>query len=67
MQIINLNAEQKAQVDTDVIVGIENFSPAGTFRYNMDKLLHIENILGDVSEYIVDLDTIVMSDPKLDI
>jgi len=67
MQIINLNAEQKAQVDTDVIVGIENFSPAGTFRYNMDKLLHIENILGDVSEYIVDLDTIVMLDPELEI
>jgi len=67
MQIINLNAEQKAQVDTDVIVGIENFSPAGTFRYNMDKLLHIENILGDVSEYIVDLDAIVMLDPELEI
>ena len=67
MNLIILNAEQKAQVDTDVIVGIENFSPAGTFRYNMDKLLHIENILGDVSEYIVDLDTIVMSDPELDI
>jgi hypothetical protein len=67
MNLIILNAEQKAQVDTDVIVGIENFSPANTFRYNMDKLLHIENILGDVSEYIVDLDTIVMSDPELDI
>jgi hypothetical protein len=67
MQIINLNAEQKAQVDTDVIVGIENFSPANTFRYNLDKREHIESILGDVSEYIVDLDTVVMSDPDLDI
>lgn len=67
MQIINLNAEQKAQVDTDVIVGIENYSPAGTFRYNVDKRQHIEGILGDVSEYIVDLDDIVMSDPELDI
>ncbi len=67
MQIINLNAEQKAQVDTDVIVGIENYSPAGTYRYNVDKRNHIENILGDVSEYIVDLDTIVMSDPSLEV
>ena len=67
MQIINLNAEQKAQVDTDVIVGIENYSPAGTFRYNVDKRQHIEGILGDVSEYIVDLDDIVMSDPSLEV
>ena len=67
MNLIILNAEQKAQVDTDVIVGIENHSPAGTFRYNLDKRQHIEGILGDVSEYIVDLDDIVMSDPELDI
>jgi len=67
MQIINLNAEQKAQVDTDVIVGIENYSPANTFRYNVDKRQHIEGILGDVSEYIVDLDDIVMSDPSLEV
>jgi hypothetical protein len=67
MKLINLPYPLNEQVDTDVIVGIENFSPAGTFRYNMDKLLHIESILGDVSEYIVDLDTIVMSDPELEI
>jgi len=67
MELIVLNKKQKAQVDTDVIVGIENYSPADTFRYNLDKREHIESILGDVSEYIVDLDTIVMSDPELDI
>jgi len=67
MEHIVLNAEQKAQVDTDVIVGVENFSPANTFRYNLDKRAHIEDILGDVSEMIMGPDDIVMSDPELDI
>lgn len=67
MEHIVLNAEQKAQVDTDSIKGIANYSPEGTFRYNLDKREHIEDILGDVSEMIMGPDDIVMSDPELDI
>jgi len=65
MEHIVLNAEQKAQVDTDSIKGIENYSPANTFRYNLDKREHIEDILGDVSEFITA--DIVMSDPSLEV
>jgi hypothetical protein len=67
MDLIILNAEQKAQVDTDVIVGIANHSPANTYRYNLDKRQHIESILGDVSEYIKSKDEIVENDPDLEI
>lgn len=67
MNIINLPSPLNKQVDTDVIVGIENYSPESTYRYNMDKRQHIESILGDISQYIVSLDNIVMSDPNLDI
>ena len=59
MNLIILNEEQRAQVDTDSIKGVPNVSPEGTFRYNMDKLSHIENILGDVSESIMDRGEIV--------
>ena len=67
MDLINLPSPLNKQVDTDVIVGIENYLPTDTFRYNMDKLEHIESIIGDVSQYVVSLDDIVMNDPNLDI
>lgn len=67
MDLIILNAEQKAQVDTDVIVGIPNHQPSNTYRYNLDKREHIEAILGDVSEYIKSRDEIVENDPDLEI
>lgn len=65
MDLIILNAEQKAQVDTDVIVGIANYEPQDTFRYNLDKRNHIESILGDVSQFIVDRNLILENDPNL--
>ena len=61
MDLIILNEEQKNQVDTNVIVGIANYEPEGTFRYNLDKRQHIESILGDVSHLIVE------NDPNLEI
>ena len=67
MDLIILNAEQKAQVDTNVIVGIANYEPEGTFRYNLDKRQHIESILGDVSHLIVSKDSIVENDPNLEL
>lgn len=67
MDLIILNEEQKNQVDTNVIVGIANYEPEGTFRYNLDKRQHIESILGDVSHLIVDRNLIVENDPNLEI
>jgi hypothetical protein len=67
MNIINLPSPLNLQVNTDVIFGIKNYLPTDTFRYNMDKLEHIESIIGDVSQYIVSLEDIVMNDPNLDI
>lgn len=67
MDIINLPSPLNTQVDTDTIKGIANFSPENTFRYNMDKQTHIESILGDISQYIVDRSEIVEIDPNLDI
>ena len=67
MDLIILNEEQKNQVDTNVIVGIANYEPEGTFRYNLDKRQHIESILGDVSNLIINKDLIVENDPNLDI
>lgn len=67
MKIINLPYPLNESVDTSTIRGIANYLPKNTFRYNLDKKEHIESILGDVSEYIVNLDDIVMSDPNLDI
>ena len=67
MDLIILNEEQKNQVDTDVIVGVPNYEPEGTFRYNLDKRNHIEGILGDVSHLIVSKDLIVENDPNLEI
>lgn len=60
MNHIILTEEERAQVDTDSIKGVENYSPSGTFRYNMDKIEHIESILGDVSDKIKDSSEIVM-------
>lgn len=67
MDIINLPSPLNTQVDTDTIVGIENYLPENTFRYNTDKREHIEGIIGDISNYIVSLDTIVMYNPNLEI
>ena len=67
MDLIILNEEQKNQVDTNVIVGVPNYEPEGTFRYNLDKRNHIESILGDVSHLIVDRSLIVENDPNLEI
>jgi len=67
MDLIILNEEQKNQVDTNVIVGIANYEPEGTFRYNLDKRQHIESILGDVSNLIINKDLIVENDPNLEI
>lgn len=67
MDVINLPSPLNTQVDTDVIIGIQNHLPTNTFRYNINKREHIESILGDVSQYVVSLDDIVMNDPNLDI
>lgn len=66
MDLIILNEEQKNQVDTDVIVGIANHSPEGTFRYNLDKTEHIKTVLGldDLSEYIMDSSDVVYDNPN---
>lgn len=66
MDLIILNAEQKAQVDTATIVGIPNYEPQDTFRYNLDKREHIESILGDVSHLIVDRNLILENDPNFE-
>ena len=65
MKLIILNKSQKDLVDIGSIVGIENHSPTGTFRYNLDKREHIESILGDVSDKIVDSSEITMWDESI--
>lgn len=67
MNLINLPHPLNEQVDTSTIKGIPNFSPENTFRYNMDKQSHIESILGDISQYIVDRSEIVENDPNQEI
>jgi hypothetical protein len=64
MKLINLPYPLNEQVDTSSIKGIANHLPENTFRYNMDKKEHIESILGDVSQYIVDRSEIVENDPN---
>ena len=70
MDLIILNAEQKAQVDTETICGIENFQPVGTYRYNMDKYTHIKLELDltdeQMSELVFNRDLIVEDDPQLE-
>lgn len=70
MDLIILNAEQKAQVDTKTICGIENFQPVGTYRYNMDKYTHIKLELDltdeQMSELVFNRDLIVENDPQLE-
>lgn len=63
-QLIVLPIELKAQIDTDTIKGVDNYLPIGTVRYNIDKQPHIESILGDISEYIVDRSTITENAPE---
>ena len=67
MDVINLPSPLNLQVNTGVIVGIQNYLPTNTFRYNINKRQHIESILGDISQYIVSIEDIVMNDPNLDI
>ena len=61
MNLIILTLTQKNLVDEGDIVGMENVSPANTFRYNLDKQAHIESKLGySVNHLIQDSDSIVM-------
>jgi hypothetical protein len=64
MKIIVLPKELQNQVNTDSIKGIPNYLPSDTVRYNIDKKIHIESILGEISKYIVDRSTITENDPK---
>jgi hypothetical protein len=64
MKLINLPFPLNESVDTSTVRGIANYSPANTFRYNLDKKAHIEAILGDISEYIVERSEIVETDPN---
>lgn len=64
MNLIVLPYPLNEQVDVGSIKGVQNHVPENTFRYNMDKREHIESVLGDVGDYIVDVSEIVMYDPK---
>lgn len=67
MNLIVLPYPLNEQVDTETIKGVANFQPENTFRYNMDKQSHIESILGDISQYMVDRSEITEFNPNTEL
>jgi len=64
MKLIVVSAELGAQIDAATPwIGVTNHEPKNTVRYNMDKQVDIEAVIGDVAEYIVESEDIVQQDP----
>lgn len=65
MKILVFPISYTSKIDTNTIKGVQNYAPANTVRYNIDKTEHIKTVLGlaDLSQFEVDSGDIVYSEP----